>query len=156
MTIDRIWFVFIWWPQAEATNPMSWLCLTFHAWAIRVLVSIDHVSLWSIMHSSYRSLSIIHIYHSSLINYICAKVVDAQKVVESHVFLYTKDRGWSYKPVELSLFNFCMPADQSMNFNRSCIIIIDHVTRSHIMIHEHTSCYMVAHTDTQGVAHTKT
>ena len=46
-------------------------------------------------------------------------------------------RGWSYKPYESNLFNFSMLADQSISFNRSCIVMIDHHdTWSHIRKHK--------------------
>ena len=50
------------------------------------------------------------------------------------VCLHTKARGRSYKPYESSLFNFCMLADQSISFNRSCIVMIDHVQFLSIII----------------------
>ena len=58
------------------------------------------------------------------------------------LFLYTKDRGWFYKPYELSLFNFCMPADQSISFNRSCIVMIDHVQFLSIIFDHSHPCFV--------------
>ena len=48
--------------EADFTNPMGWVCSHFACWLLRVLVSIDHVYLWSIMYNSYRSSSIIPIF----------------------------------------------------------------------------------------------
>ena len=47
-----------------------------------------------------------------------------------------------YKPYELSLFNFCMPADQSISFNRSCIVMIDHVRFLSIIFDHSHPCFV--------------
>ena len=65
----------IWKPEGEVTNPMGWVCSAIACWLVSVLVSIGHVTLWLIMHRSYRSFAFIHMYPGSLILYTCDRRV---------------------------------------------------------------------------------